>query len=336
VGLPVTSASVIDQRPARAQFEDDVCLGLSQSPKQLPCKYLYDARGSRLFDRICKLPEYYLTRTELAIMKAHAADMAEEIGPQAVMIEYGSGSSLKTRRLLDALQDPRAYIPVDISHRHLQQAAARIADEYPALAVLPVCADFTEQVDIPSSLLEPGRRVVYFPGSTIGNFTPPRARRLLLHIQRLCGKDGGLLLGFDLQKDRDLLEAAYDDAAGVTASFSLNLLRRINRELDADFDLDEFRHRATYNEDESRIEIELVSLCQQTANVAGRSFEFAAAEPILTEYSHKYSLDGLRRLAADAGFDVRRVWIDERGWFGVAFLTVASGRRKSPDGEWET
>jgi dimethylhistidine N-methyltransferase len=164
--------------------------------------------------------------------------------------------------------------------------------------------------------------VVYFPGSTIGNFTPPRAQRLLVHIRRLCGDDGGLLLGFDLQKDRDLLEAAYDDAAGVTASFSLNLLQRINRELNADFDLNGFRHRATYNAEEGRIEIELVSLCEQNVTVAGRSFAFAATEPISTEYSHKYSLDGLRQIAADAGFFVNRVWTDERRWFGVAFLTV--------------
>lgn len=316
--------AVADRRPSRAPFRRDVLTGLSESPKRISSKYLYDARGSRLFEQICTLPEYYLTRTELAIMEADAAEMAAEIGPDAVVIEYGSGSSLKTRLLLDALDDPAAYVPVDISREHLQESAASVAEDYPSLNVVPVCADFTERLELPPSVEEGGRRIVYFPGSTIGNFTPERSRRLLRNIRMVCGPRGGLLLGFDLQKDPAILQAAYDDAAGVTARFSLNLLHRINRELGANFDVAAFHHRATYNEEAGRIEIELVSQRRQTVTIAGREFDFDEGEPISTEFCHKYSLEGIGQLASDGGFDVSRVWTDERQWFGVGLLTITS------------
>ncbi len=314
--------AVIDRLPSRKQFRRDVIKGLNREQKTLPCKYLYDARGSRLFDEICEVPEYYLTRTELAIMDEEAHNIASEIGPEAVLIEYGSGSSLKTRMLLDALDDPVAYVPVDISQTHLSQSAAAIAEEYPAINVVPVCADFTKPFELPYELSHYDRRVVYFPGSTIGNLTPRRTCKLLRQIRDLTGDAGGLLVGFDLQKDRDLLEAAYDDAAGVTSEFSLNLLQRINRELSGDFELDQFRHQATYNDVAGRIEIELVSQCEQSVEVSGRSFTFDAGESILTEYSHKYTVEGLQSLAARSDFGVSRVWTDDRNWFGVAYLTA--------------
>ncbi len=317
-------AAVVDRLPARKQFRRDVIKGLSGEPKTLPCKYLYDARGSRLFEAICEVPEYYLTRTELAIMRASVHEMTTQIGPGAVLIEYGSGSSLKTRLLLNELAEPVAYVPVDISRQHLQQSSASIAREYPAMDVVPVCADFTKAFDLPATLSEFDHRVVYFPGSTIGNFTPREASELLRSIRDLVGDAGGLLLGFDLQKDHRLLEAAYDDAAGVTAKFSLNLLQRINRELSGDFDLSQFRHRATYNDVAHRIEIELVSQCVQTVEVAECLFEFEEGESLLTEYSHKYTDDGIDRLASRSGFQVERVWSDELQWFCVAFLTAAN------------
>lgn len=316
--------TVVDRLPSRKQFRRDVIKGLNREQKALPSKYLYDARGSRLFDEICDVPEYYLTRTELAIMDAEAGDMAIEIGAQAVLIEYGSGSSLKTRMLLDALEDPFAYVPVDISQSHLEQSAAEIAKEYPAIEVVPTCADFTRPFDLPFELSNHDNRVVYFPGSTIGNFTHRRTCKLLRQIRELTGDTGELLVGFDLQKDRNILEAAYDDAAGVTSKFSLNLLRRINRELAGNFKLDQFRHQATYNEVAGRIEIRLVSQCEQTIEVSGRTFVFETGEAILTEYSHKYTVEGLEHLATRSDFELTRVWTDERNWFGVAYLTAES------------
>lgn len=317
------SVAVVDRLSSRRQFRRDILKGLNRTPKRIPSKYLYDALGSQLFDEICEVPEYYLTRIELAIMQANVHVMANEIGPEAVLIEFGSGSSLKTRLLLDALQDPVAYLPVDISESHLEQAANAITQEYPTIDVIPICADFTKRFEVPYELNDDEHRVIYFPGSTIGNFTPRRMSQLLRHIRDLAGSAGGFLLGFDLKKDRDILEAAYDDAAGVTARFSLNYLRRINRELAGDFNLDQFRHQATYNEELGRIEIELVSQRAQTIEVAGREISFEAGEPILTECSHKYSIDGLQALAERAGFELRRVWTDENVWFGVAYFTAS-------------
>ena len=292
--------TLLDQQPSSQTFLDDVLIGLQGFPRTLPCKYFYDKRGSRLFDQICDLEEYYLTRTELAIMETNAQDMAAQIGPGVMLVEYGSGSSVKTRILLDHLTAVAAYVPVDISLKHLQQSSDDLSRSYPALEVLPVCADFTAKFDLPMSRREPTHCAVYFPGSTIGNFEPREAMALLDRIAPLCGTGGGLLIGVDLQKDPGTLEDAYNDAKGVTAEFNLNLLRRINRELNGDFDLEQFKHVATYNSEQNRIEISLESLCDQVVTISGNTFDFVNGESIGTEYSHKYTVDGFARMASKA------------------------------------
>ncbi len=305
-------------------FLDDVLRGLSREPKALPCKYFYDARGSALFDQICELPEYYLTRTELQIMQAHAPEMAECFGENALVVEFGSGSSVKTRLLLEELARPAGYLPVDISGEHLEQSAAQLRREYPALKVVPVHADFTRDFELPPGLTKAASRtVVYFPGSTIGNFTTSEARDMLRAIARLAGARGRLLLGTDLVKAPAELEAAYDDPGGVTAAFNLNLLTRINRELGGDFDPRHFAHVARYDSARARVEISIESTRRQTVRVAGRRFDLAPAERILTEYSHKYTLDGLGRLAAEAGLEIARTWTDPRRRFAVQYLAVS-------------
>ena len=308
--------------PQNETFQVEVLQGLRASPRNLPCKYFYDERGSRLFDEVCELDEYYLTRTELTIMQQFAPEMAEEIGPGAMLIEFGSGSSVKTRLLLHQLHEPVAYVPVDISREHLQQVANRLSRAYPNIEVLPVCADFTEEFELPKPQGTPTHNAVYFPGSTIGNLHPEMARGMLARIAALCGNGGGILIGIDLQKDVATLEAAYDDAKGVTAEFNLNLLRHINRELDADFDLRHFEHRAFYNEEHGRVEIYLVSRCEQVINVGGDSFEFTEGEAICTEYSYKYTIDGFAEMAAAAGLTLKRFWSDEQRFFGVLHFAV--------------
>jgi dimethylhistidine N-methyltransferase len=298
----------------------EVLAGLARPDKKLPCKYFYDERGSRLFDEICELEEYYLTRCELAILRRDAGEMAGRLGPGCALVEYGSGSSLKTRLLLDRLDRPAAYVPVDISGEHLLRSARRLARAYPDLEVVPVCADFTRPFPLPPLRHPPRRRVVYFSGSTIGNFGPAEATALLAGIARLCGPGGGLLIGVDLKKDRAILEAAYNDRRRVTAAFNLNLLARLNRELGADFDLGGYRHHAFYNAGPGRIEMHLVSLVAQTVHVGGAAFELAAGETICTEYSYKYGLDDFRALAARVGLAVEQVWTDERGLFSVQYL----------------
>ncbi len=308
---------LLDQLPGSGTFQDDVILGLREFPKTLPCKYFYDERGSQLFDQICDLEEYYLTRTELAIMEAFAPEMASQIGPGVMLIEYGSGSSVKTRILLDHLPAGARYVPVDISWKHLQQTANGLARLYPELEVLPVCADFTTKFDLPISTRKPTHCAVYFPGSTIGNFAPEEARRLLARIAPLCGASGGLLIGIDLDKDRETLEAAYDDAKGVTAEFNLNLLHRINRELNGDFVIQNFQHVAVYDQNECRIEISLKSLCDQVVTVSGHTFNIDEGESICTEYSHKYTVDGFAQMASRVGLTMRRHWTDEQRRFAV-------------------
>jgi L-histidine Nalpha-methyltransferase len=313
---------MLDAAPSHRRFRHDVRRGLARTPKRLPSKYFYDARGSLLFDKICLQPEYYPTRTELQIMERSAGEMAECIGTEATLIEYGSGSSLKTRLLLDALEAPHAYLPVDISREHLQLTAEAIAVDYPDLSVQPIAADFTRDFDLPEQVAHIPHRTVYFPGSTIGNFTPRQALKLLERIRRQCGDGGGLLLGIDLVKDRDVLRAAYNDAAGVTARFNLNLLRRINRELGGDFDLGAFAHRAIWNESKSRIEMHLASRRVQSVTIACHETSFARDETICTEYSHKYTPERLQQMAARSSFAVRHIWIDPNEWFGVAYLSA--------------
>jgi dimethylhistidine N-methyltransferase len=303
-------------------FLADVLAGLSRPRKQLPCKYFYDERGSRLFDAICELPEYYPTRSELAILERHAGEMAAALGPRCGLVEYGSGSGLKTRLLLGRLGEG-VYYPVDISREHLLASARRLAEEFPAVEVVPVCADFTRPFQLPEARREVGRRVVYFSGSTIGNFPPRQARALLRRISRLVGPGGGLLIGVDLKKDPAVLEPAYDDAAGVTAAFNLNLLVRANRELGADFDLGGFRHLAFYNERHGRVEMHLVSEREQAVRVGGHRFRFAEGETIRTEYSYKFDLEGFAGLARSAWLCVRRVWRDPAGLFSVQYAEAS-------------
>lgn len=303
-------------------FLRDVVHGLTQPQKSLPCKYLYDQRGSKLFDQICELDEYYPTRTEMEIMEAHADAIAYQIGKQVMLVEYGSGSSIKTRILLEALDEPVAYVPVDISEEHLLRTANTLEFAYPEIEILPVTADFTRPFALPQSSREPSHVALYFPGSTIGNFTPDGAAALLHFMSTLLGNQGGLLIGIDLQKDVSVIEAAYNDADGVTANFNLNLLRRVNAELNGDFALEQFEHKAIYNAVEHRMEISISSLCDQRVWIGNRRIEFRRGEEILTEYSHKYTIDGFARFAAQFGFSLHKYWTDDRDYFAVLHLVL--------------
>jgi dimethylhistidine N-methyltransferase len=307
---------------AAATMREDVWAGLERSRKELPCKYLYDAAGSALFERICELPEYYPTRTELAILEASAAEMAALLGPECLVVEYGCGSGAKTRLLLDRLERPVAYLPIDISPGPLLAFARELCADHPRLEVLPVLGDYTREIDLPATARAPRRRAVFFPGSTIGNFHPREAEAFLKRVAASCGRGGALLVGVDLPKDRATLERAYDDASGVTAAFDLNLLVRINRELGADFDVSAFRHRAVWVRELSRVEMHLVSRRRQRVSVAGRRFALEAGEPIRTECSYKWSRAGFRALAAGAGWSVRRVWTDAARRFCVHYLVT--------------
>lgn len=312
--------SLQDEHPSDDAVSREIIDGLSRAQKCLPSKYLYDATGSALFDEICELPEYYPTRTELQIMREHGADMAALLGERILLVEFGSGSSVKTRLLLDKLRNPAGYVPVDISRDHLYAAAQDLAQLYPGVPVLPVCADFTQPFDLPQTEPPPAHVAVYFPGSTLGNFEPQNAQRILRQIAQMVGHHGGLLIGLDLKKNPAVLEAAYNDAAGVTAAFNLNLLERLNREFGGDFQLAQFRHRAVYNAEQGRMEMHLLSLADQQVSVAGRRFQLAEGETIHTENSHKYSLEAFAQIAAAAGLQVKQVWMDPEQLFSVQYL----------------
>lgn len=314
--------NVQDHGPMVEHMKRDVVDGLSRSPKQLPSKYLYDARGAELFERICAQPEYYLTHTETAILRSHAGDMADRIGPQALIIEPGSGSGEKTRLLLKHLHEPAAYVPIDISREQLTEVAAELSTDFPALEVLPVCADFMGSVEIPTARCSAKRRIVFFPGSTIGNMVPEASVDLLSQMRAVVGVGGAVLIGVDLKKDSKLLLPAYDDAAGVSADFALNYLDRMNSALDADFERERFDYEATYDEHAGRIEMYLVSRCDQVVRVADRAIHFQADERILTEYSYKYSIAGFSELAGRAGFASEDVWTDKNELFSVHYLTA--------------
>jgi L-histidine N-alpha-methyltransferase len=322
VNSTVNSVRLTDYEPGFDNFAEDVRRGLSANPKSIQPKYFYDAAGSELFDQICATPEYYPTRTEASIMRAYGAEMAARVGPDTRLVEFGSGSSIKTRVLLEHLENVSSYMPIDISRGHLMEVATKLAAAYPAVEVLPICADFTSHFTLPRSKREPSRTLVYFPGSTIGNFGPEEAQALLRQMAALAGQDGALLIGADLQKDVAVLEAAYDDAQGVTAAFNLNLLKRINNELDGDFDLTRFRHRASYNASAHRIEMYLESLDDQTVTVSGSRFECAAGEFIHTESSHKYTDRQFEEFAAATGMRVTKVWKDADRLFSVQYLEM--------------
>ncbi|GCE51159.1 dimethylhistidine N-methyltransferase [Thermosporothrix hazakensis] len=308
-----------DFEPRLQTFREEVLQGLQKSPKELPSKYLYDEEGSRLFEQICEQEEYYLTRTEMSIMQEKLPEMVELIGPQALLIEYGSGNSMKTRMLLEALHDPAGYVPIDISRVFLLRAGMALVAAYPQLEVLPVCADYTSEFEIPTPQKPVARRVAYFPGSTIGNFDPEPARHFLSHVARAC-RGGGLLIGVDLKKDFNLLHAAYNDRQQITARFNRHLLVRMNRELNANFQLDRFAHYSFYNPGEGRIEMHLVSLQNQIVRIGDVDIEFKRGESIWTENSYKYTLEEFALLAESAGFRVRQVWTDPQEWFSIQFL----------------
>ncbi len=305
---------------------DEVLRGLLASPKTLPPKLFYDAAGADLFERICELPEYYLTRAELEILRARVGEAAALAGPRCALVEYGSGAGVKVRLLFDAFESAgtplAAYVPIDISREQLARVAAEIAAEYPDVPVRPVCADYTVPLVIPD-LPQRARRVAFFPGSTIGNFHPTEAAAFLGRVRRTVGPDGALLLGVDRRKGRAVLEAAYDDAQGLTAEFNLNMLARLNRELGADFDLARFRHRAVWNDEASRMEMHLVSVGAQRVRVAGEPVAFEDGETIWTESSYKYDESRLDALVSAAGFAVERLWTDEHDRFWVAMLAVS-------------
>jgi dimethylhistidine N-methyltransferase len=318
---PVLSLPV-GETADREEFRRAVLDGLSASPRAIPAKFLYDARGSLLFDAICDLPEYYLTRTETAILTQRAREIGRRAGPGRALIEFGSGSSVKSRLLIEALPELALYAPIDISREHLDATAAQLRRDYPKLNVVPVCADFMKPVP-PIETTAP--RLGFFPGSTIGNLTLPEATVFLRHTRALLGDDGALVLGADLKKDPQLLHDAYNDSAGVTAAFSLNLLRRMNRELQATFDLAGFAHEAFYDEAAGRIEIYIRSLRAQSVGVAGERFDFTAGERIHTEYSYKYDPADLAALAASGGFRVVETWTDPERLFAVVYLESIPG-----------
>lgn len=306
----------------RARFRADVRAGLAQAQKALPCKWLYDEAGSALFDRICDVPEYYPTRTEMALLAERADAIAGHAGTDADLVEFGSGASRKIRLVLDALDRPAGYVAIDISGDFLVDSCARLAADYPDLPIRPVQADYTRAMTLP----EPagaGRRLGFFPGSTIGNFDPAVAADFLARARDSLGGGSAFVVGVDLAKPADVLEPAYDDAGGVTAAFNLNLLTRINRELDGGFDLDRFRHEARWNAEASRVEMHLVSTADQQVPVAGDTVAFAAGESIHTENSYKYRLDGFRALAEEAGWRTAETWTDADDLFSLHVLEAA-------------
>jgi dimethylhistidine N-methyltransferase len=319
--------TLYDFAPTASTLCDDVVRGLSGPERKLPPKYFYDEAGAKLFERICELEAYYPTRTEIAIFERHAGEMAERLGPECLVVEFGSGSGIKTRILLEHLPRPAAYVPVDISRAQLVEFALSVAEEFPSLPVLPVCADYTAEFTLPPVARPPLRTAAFFPGSTIGNFESAEAEAFLRHVAALCGPGGACLIGVDLEKDASVLEAAYNDAEGVTASFNLNLLHRINRECGADFDLDGWRHFAPYDPEHGRVEMRLVSTRPQIVTIPIASsnplrVRFEEGEYISTEYSHKYRPEKFQALAARAGWEVEKVWTDPRGWFGEWLLVA--------------
>lgn len=316
----------VERPPTEAQdnledFRHEMLLGMSKAVKAIPCRFLYDQTGSALFDQICRLPEYYPTRTEMGILKNHAPDIARHVGPAVRFIELGAGSGGKAEWLMDALDRPSGYLCIDISPAPLAATALTMAKRYPGLEVMARCGNYLAELDLPPSGTGPD--LCFFPGSTIGNFERDDAQRFLAQWRERLGGDGMMVVGVDLQKDVTLLDQAYDDAQGVTARFSLNVLARANAELGADFDLSRFRHRARYCTNPGHIEISLVSLADQSVQVAGRSFHFAKGEALHIENSHKYTVEEFAAMAGRAGFASDAVWTDAEGLFSVHLLRVA-------------
>ena len=309
------------EEEARESFARDVVAGLTAPRKTLRPKYFYDEQGSRLFEEITRAPEYYPTRTEIGILEEKGAAIAQLIPAGGALVEFGAGSSVKIRTVLRALDKLAVYVPVDISAEFLVGEALALQEDFPKLKVRPVAADFTKPFDLPAEALD-RPRVGFFPGSTIGNFDPPEAETFLRHAGRILGRGAHMIVGVDLVKNRDVLRAAYNDSDGVTAAFNLNLLRRINRELGGDFDLDRFEHRAVFNETKSRVEMHLVSRERQRVSVCGRAVEFAPGETIHTECSYKYTVAGFGEFARRAGWAPVESWTDEQDYFSVHVLAL--------------
>lgn len=315
-------AVLTDLTPSRAQVATEVVAGLSLQPKALPSKYFYDARGSALFEQITLQPEYYLTRAELQLLQQVLPDIAQRVGAQAHVVEYGSGSGRKTRLLLQALDDVVAYTPIEISRPALIASIHALAGDFPDVEMLPVCADFTRGVSLPSAHRGARRTLLFFPGSTLGNFTDDDAVRILQGMRQTMGPEGMALIGIDMDKSPAMIEAAYNDAGGVTAAFTLNLLERLNREIGTDFDPARFQHRAYYQRERRRIETTLVSRVAQRVQLDGRTFYFSEGEAMQVEYSHKYRDEGFSALAAAAGLQVRAQWTADDQAFGLRLLQV--------------
>lgn len=317
---------LIDLEPDTQSLLEAAIGGLKSDPRQLPCKFFYDAEGARLFEQICELPEYYPTRTEIRILQQHLPAMAEKIGSHARIVEYGSGEGIKIRLLLDALSQAAAYTPIDIAREQLHNAASQLARDYPRLAIQPVCADYSSELQLPRPTGHFARTVVFFPGSTIGNFAPDEAISLLKRFARLAAQGeepGGLLIGVDVKKSRDRIEAAYNDALGITARFNLNILKRLNREIGANFLLDQWQHNAFWNDDSGAIEMHLVSQRDQQVRINGDAFDFAAGDSVHTENSFKYTPDEFAALAGLAGFRQSGLWLDPERLFSVHYFELA-------------
>ena len=308
-------------KSASTQFANDLLAALAERPRSIAPKYFYDHEGSRLFDQICDLPEYYPTRTELGILRERAVDIAAEMGANAELVEFGAGSLTKVRLLLDAMKTPSRYVPIDISGEHLALAAKTLQVDYPHLQVSPVVADYTQPFNLPDSLPDMGQRVGFFPGSTVGNFTPTEAVEFFRMAAKVL-QGGALIVGADLIKDPATLHAAYSDALGVTAAFNLNLLARANRELGSNFDVAQFAHSAFYNAPLQRIEMHLMSRQRQSVSLQGQSFVFEEGETLHTENSYKFTVSGLRALAIQGGFTPGPVWTDAKGLFSLHWLVA--------------
>ena len=313
-----------DLEPSLGEFRNSVVCGLSAPRKTLPCKFFYDAEGSTLFDRICELPEYYPTRTECKILENYSDEIAELIGSKVNLVEFGSGAGVKIRLLLNSIKEPAAYIPVDISRSHLIAAAEDLAKDFPDLTIAPVCADYTKWFALPTlSSNTTQNNAGFFPGSTIGNFTNVEASAFLARTRRLLRSGSLMIIGVDLLKDENILRSAYNDSQGVTAAFNLNILKRINRELEGTFDLSQFAHKAIWNASFGRIEMHIISLLSQTVSIGQQQFKFEANETIHTENSYKYSVDQFRQLADGAGYTPLNTWTDENNLFSVHVLRAA-------------
>ncbi len=299
----------------------EVIEGLSLTPKRLPCKLFYDEKGSALFDKICELDEYYPTRTELKIMEQNIEEMSALLGKGTLLIELGSGSSIKIRLLLDNIPGLAGYVPIDISAVHLIQSSNELKELYPHLDIFPLAADYTKDFELPEIDKPFDHKAVYYPGSTIGNFTPVQAKNFLRRIAKICGRNGGIIIGVDLKKNKKILEAAYNDQQGVTAAFNLNILEHLNNELNSDFDLNNFKHMSFFNDEKSRIEMHLISEKNQDVHLNGSVIHFRKNESILTEYSYKYTIESFAELVSDC-FEVRKVWTDKEQLFSIQYLRV--------------